>query len=60
METLVATAFGRYVDIQKGEADQLTEAAATIFRMNDEESNISPDGLLVALCKFDHQNVDYN
>ena len=24
METLIATAFGRYVNVQRGEADQLT------------------------------------
>ena len=34
METIVATAFGRVVDIQRGEHDELTDAAAEIFRGN--------------------------
>ena len=64
METLIATAFGRYVDLQRGEADQLTEAAAEIFRASEEQSSLSPDALLVPLCKFfDHVisiNIDKN
>ena len=51
LETLIATAFGRYVDLQRGEADQLTEAAAEFFRATLEESSFSPDALLVLLCK---------
>ena len=31
METILATAFGRIIGIQKGESDQLTEAAAAVF-----------------------------
>lgn len=52
METLIATAFGRYVDLQRGEADQLTEAAAEIFRASEEQSSLSPDALLVPLSNF--------
>ena len=33
MEVIIATAFGRVVDIQKNESDELTEAAAKIFTM---------------------------
>ena len=55
METLIATAFGRYVDLLRGEADQLTEAADKVFRSADEQSSLSPDALLVPLCEFfDH------
>ena len=33
METILATGFGRIIDIQKGESDKLTEAAAVIFEI---------------------------
>ena len=50
METLIATAFGRYVDIQRGEADQLTEAAAAVLG-GTRGGGFSPDNvILVALC----------
>ena len=47
----MATAFGWYVDVQRGEADQLTEAAAEIVRALADQSSLSPDALLVLLCK---------
>ena len=31
METILATAFGRRVNVLKGEGDELTEAAAGLF-----------------------------
>ena len=31
MESILAAAFGRVVNIQEGEADQLTDAAASVF-----------------------------
>ena len=31
MESILAAAYGRYVNIQEGEADQLTDAAASVF-----------------------------
>ena len=52
METLIATAFGRYVNIQRGEADQLTEAARTVIGALDEgNAKFSQELLLVGLCK---------
>ena len=51
METLIATAFGRYVDVQRGEADQITEAAGDIFRLSEEGAALSPDTVLVGVCK---------
>ena len=33
MEVIIATAFGRVVEIQKDQSDDLTEAAANIFTM---------------------------
>ncbi len=32
METIIATAFGRVIDIQGGENDELTNAASNIFQ----------------------------
>ena len=32
METIIATAFGRVIDIQGGQNDELTNAADLIFR----------------------------
>ena len=52
METMIATAFGRYVNIQRGEADQLTEAANTVFRSSEEGSPEAPDLLRAILCKY--------
>ena len=31
METILATAFGRVLNIQRGEGDQLTEVASLVF-----------------------------
>ena len=31
MESILATAFGRVIDVQKGESNAITEAAATFF-----------------------------
>lgn len=55
LEAILATAFGRYVDIQRGEADQLTEAARTVFSALEEgNARFSPEVLLVGLCKCTH------
>ena len=51
METLIATAFGRYVNIQKGEADELTKAANAVFHACQEGSPHSADLLIAILCK---------
>lgn len=51
METLIATAFGQYVDVQRGEADLLTKSATKIFHVNSEEAAITPEALFTALCK---------
>ena len=51
METMIATAFGRYVNIQRGEADYLTVAANDIFRMVQEGSPHGADLLIAILCK---------
>ena len=51
METLIATAFGRFVNIQRGEADQITQGANVLFRANEEGSPQAPDLLIAILCK---------
>ena len=45
-------AFGRYIAVQNGEASQLTDAAATIFRTQFESSNKSPELLLLIFCEL--------
>ena len=52
MEALIATAFGRYVNLQRGEADQLTDDAKEIFHATHEQAALSPHTLLVCLCRF--------
>lgn len=52
MESLVSIAFGRYVGIQNGEANQLTEAAGDVFKSQQESHDYSPDQLLLLLCKL--------
>lgn len=42
METILATAFGREIAIQKGESSHLTKAAAVFFEDNREDRIISP------------------
>lgn len=55
METIVATAFGRVVDIQGGENDQLTTAADLIFRGAEEGNSTSGVVLIPLISK--HYNV---
>ena len=43
METILATAFGRVINIQKGESDSLAEAAAGLFETTHESSKTSAD-----------------
>jgi hypothetical protein len=41
METLLAAAFGRVVDIQRGQSDGLTKAAALMFSLIHEGEKTS-------------------
>ncbi|CAI8013017.1 Cytochrome P450 3A14 [Geodia barretti] len=52
METLIATAFGRHVNIQRGEADQITQGANSIFRAAEDGSPNAPDVLMALLSTF--------
>ncbi len=51
METILMMAFGRSVDIQRGESDQIVEAARKIFLLSDERK--STFLVLVILRKFE-------
>lgn len=46
METILASAFGCQVDIQRGEADQLTKAAKYVFEQL-KEGQFSRDAVVV-------------
>ena len=51
METILATAFGRVIDIQQGEADELTKASASISELAREGAD-TVDLILVLLSEF--------
>ena len=51
METILATAFGRVIDIQRGEADELTKASASISELALEGAD-TLDLILVLLSEF--------
>ncbi|CAI8010949.1 Cytochrome P450 3A24, partial [Geodia barretti] len=52
METLMATAFGQDVAVQRGEGDQVSKAADTVFRAAEEGSALSVDVLGLILSSF--------
>ena len=47
METILATAFGRKVDVQGGEADELTNAAKSFFSQAEEGQLASREVLIM-------------
>jgi hypothetical protein len=53
METLLTTAFGRVVDIQRGQSDELTQAAARMFSGLHEKEKTSSLYVTTLLSKFD-------
>lgn len=52
MEAVIAAAFGRVVDIQKGESDELVNAAKEIFAVANEGAQLSAERLTVLLSNF--------
>ena len=52
METIIATAFGQYVNVQRGEADHLTKGAMAIFHSAKDDSMLSVDISVALLCKL--------
>ena len=51
METILATAFGRVIDIQRGEADELTKASASLSEAALEGGD-TLDLILLLLSEF--------
>ena len=51
METILATAFGRKLDVIGGEADDLTKAAQGFFDQSGEDNSTSRDKLVVLTSK---------
>jgi hypothetical protein len=49
MESILAAAFGRVINVQKGEADEVTKAAKGIF---DSGKNSTVRFFLFLLCKL--------
>ena len=41
METILATAFGRIVEVQKGDSDEVVKAARGIFQSSREKNSAS-------------------
>ena len=52
MEVIIATSFGRVVDIQKNESDELTKAAANIFTMASDADRTNFIYLILLLSKI--------
>ena len=52
METILATAFGRVINVQGGESDELTKAAYNQFRMFEQGKATSPQALIVLLSEW--------
>ena len=51
METILATAFGRNVNLQKGESDYLAEAASGIFDSAHEMKKTSEEHIVLILSE---------
>ena len=49
METILATAFGRVINLQRGVANQLTQAAAAVFGGVQEDQGLPLDAITVIL-----------
>ena len=52
METILGTAFGRVIDVQKGESSVLTEAAAIVFDSLKEDGIVTKDYMIMILSKL--------
>ena len=52
METLLATAFGRYIDVQNGEANTVLDAAIEVIKFLQEHKSIGIPEISLILCKL--------
>ncbi len=53
METILATAFGRSADIQRGESDQIVDIAKLMFSGSDEKKGLSFLIMMPLLSEFE-------
>ena len=51
METILATAFGRVIDVQRGDSDELTMAVDSIFRGVQEGQSLDASSIILVLSK---------
>ena len=56
MESILAAAFGRVIDIQRGEADEVTEAAKGIFAAG-RNVKVQISVALLSKCKMYDVNI---
>ena len=54
LETILATAFGRVVNIQQGESDELTEVVHTRFRQLEEGRSGSREAVILLTSMTNH------
>ena len=59
METTLATAFGRKLDVIGGEADDLTKIAKGFFEQTEEGSSTSEDKLILLTSKFNQKCLSH-
>ena len=51
METILATAFGRVVDIQRGEADEITKVCTSLFSQARKRITYA-ELLIILICEL--------
>ena len=52
MESILSTAFGRVIDVQKGNSNVMTEAAVVVFNASQENRIASRENLTMLISKF--------
>ena len=52
METIIATAFGRVINIQTGEGDELTKAAAGVFAGSRGRGRLSFASVAIIISEY--------
>ena len=52
METILATAFGRVINLQRGEGDKLTEAAGVLFSGFQENQIMTVPFVKTIMCEL--------
>lgn len=52
LEIILATAFGRAIDIQRGESDDLTKAVDFMFRSVVEGESLNQAAIILILSEF--------